>query len=42
VIDVCETEDGFKIVEINTINSCGFYACDMQKLIMTLQEEFSR
>lgn len=41
VIDVCETSDGFKIVEINTLNSCGFYACDMQKLIMSLQDNFS-
>lgn len=41
VIDVCETEDGWKIVEVNTLNSCGFYACDMQKLIMALHEGFS-
>lgn len=41
VIDVCDTPDGFKIVEINTINSCGFYACDMQKLVMAIQENFS-
>jgi hypothetical protein len=41
VIDVCDTEDGLKIVEINTLNSCGFYACDMQKLVMALENSFS-
>lgn len=42
VIDICDTEDGLKIVEINTINSCGFYACDIQKLVMAFQEAFSK
>lgn len=37
VLDVCETPDGFKIVEINTINSAGFYAGDVQKLIHALE-----
>jgi hypothetical protein len=41
VIDVCETEKGFKIVEINTLNSCGFYACDMQKLVFELEQTFT-
>ena len=38
VLDVCETPDGFKIVEINTINSAGFYAADVQKLIQALED----
>ena len=42
VIDICDTEDGLKIVEINTINSCGFYAADIQKLVMAFQEAFSK
>jgi hypothetical protein len=42
VIDVCETEDGIKIVEINTLNSSGFYEGDVQKLVMKLQESYSR
>lgn len=37
VIDVCETPNGFKIVEINTINSAGFYAADVQALVMALE-----
>lgn len=40
VIDVADTDDGLKIVEINTLNSCGFYACDMQKLVMALEDGF--
>jgi hypothetical protein len=35
-LDICDTPNGLKIVEINTINSAGFYAADMQKLVMSL------
>lgn len=38
VIDIADTEDGLRIVEINTINSAGFYAADVQKLVMALEE----
>lgn len=41
VIDVADTDAGIKIVEINTLNSCGFYACDMQKLVMALEDGFN-
>lgn len=47
VIDVASVPDdgtfyrGIKIVEINTLNSAGFYACDMQKLVMALEDEFN-
>jgi len=37
-LDVCDTDDGMRIVEINTINSAGFYAADMQKLVMALDD----
>lgn len=37
VIDVADTPDGIKIVEINTINSAGFYAGDVQALVMALE-----
>ena len=33
VLDVCETEHGMKIVEINNINSAGFYACDVHAIV---------
>jgi len=35
-LDVCDTDSGLRVVEINTINSAGFYAADMQKLVMAL------
>ncbi len=36
-LDVCETENGMKIVEINSINSSGFYACDMGKFVAAIE-----
>jgi len=42
VIDIADTAEGLKVVEINTINSCGFYACDMQKLVMAFENNFSK
>lgn len=41
VIDVCETPDGLRIVEINTMNAAGFYSADMQKLVMALESAFN-
>lgn len=41
VIDVADTPNGIKVIEINTLNSCGFYACDIQRLVMALEEAFS-
>lgn len=41
VIDVAETAEGLRVVEINTINSCGFYAADIQKLVVELESTFS-
>ena len=43
VIDVCALpEDEIKIVEINTLNSCGFYACDIPKLVCALENAFNQ
>jgi hypothetical protein len=41
VIDIADTEEGLKIVEINTLNACGFYACDISRLVQALEENFS-
>ena len=38
VIDVCDTPQGIRIVEINTLNSAGFYAGDVVRLIEALEE----
>jgi hypothetical protein len=37
VIDVCSTPNGLKIVEINTINAAGFYAGNIQSLVLALE-----
>ena len=41
VIDVADTPLGMKIVEINTLNSSGFYACNIPKLVMALEDGFN-
>lgn len=38
VMDICLTEDGWKIVEFNNIQSAGFYTANMQRLIMALED----
>jgi hypothetical protein len=41
VIDIADTEEGLKIIEINTLNACGYYAADIQKLVMALEDAFN-
>lgn len=41
VIDVCDTDHGIKIVEINTLNSSGYYAGDMNALVIALEDAFN-
>lgn len=36
VMDVALTENGYKILEINTLNSSGFYAADIEKLVYAI------
>lgn len=36
VLDVADTPQGLKIVEINNLNAAGFYRADMQKLVVAL------
>ena len=42
VMDLALTKDGYKIIECGCINSAGFYKADMQKLIMSLENEFGK
>lgn len=35
-IDVADTPNGLKVIEIGCLNSCGFYDSDVQKLTMTI------
>jgi hypothetical protein len=37
VLDICDTPEGLRIVEINTINSAGFYAADIQSVVLALE-----
>lgn len=38
VLDICLYRDEYKIVEINCLNSAGYYAADMYKLITALED----
>jgi hypothetical protein len=38
VIDIAVTPEGYKIIEINNINSSGFYASDLAKFIMAIED----
>ena len=37
-LDLCRTPDGIKIVEVNTINSAGFYHADVNKIVAKFEE----
>jgi hypothetical protein len=37
VMDVCLHEGEWKIVELNTLNACGFYAADLDKLVAAIE-----
>lgn len=37
VMDVCLSDGEFKIVEINTMNSAGFYAADLDRLVRAIE-----
>ncbi len=41
VMDICLANDELKIIEINNINSAGFYNCNMVKLIGSLEDYFN-
>jgi hypothetical protein len=38
VLDVADTPDGLKIVEVNNLNSAGFYRGDMNRLVQALED----
>lgn len=39
VLDIALTDDGYKVIELNTLNCAGFYAIDVQKLVAALIEK---
>lgn len=38
VIDICRTEKGLKMLETNCINAAGFYAADLVRLVIALED----
>lgn len=38
VIDVCRTEDGLRLLETNCINAAGFYAADLARLAVAIDD----
>jgi len=42
VIDVCLTDDKWKIVEAGCINCAGFYKADLQKVLIALEDAWER
>ena len=42
VIDVCMTDNGWKIVECGCINCAGFYKSDLQKMIFAVDDYFGK
>lgn len=38
VMDIADTDEGLRIVEVNNLNSAGWYRCDMQRLLLALEE----
>ena len=41
VVDIARTPDGIKVIELNTINSSGFYAAEVPKLVMDLEDYYA-
>jgi len=42
VLDVAETPDCFRIVEVNCLNSAGFYAGNIGRLVQAIEDAFGR
>lgn len=40
VLDICLWQDEYYVVEMGCINHCGFYDCNMSKLIQSLEKAF--
>lgn len=38
VMDICKTFDGWKIMEVNCINSAGFYKAKVENIVQALEE----
>jgi hypothetical protein len=36
VMDVCETNEGFRLIEIGSVCCASLYACDLERLVATV------
>lgn len=41
-IDIAETDAGLKVIELNSANSAGFYACDVGRIIDAVNQRLAR
>lgn len=39
ILDVAETKDGFKIIELNSFTCSGFYDCDPEPIVLAMASE---
>ena len=42
VMDICQIDEGYKIVECGCINAAGFYKANMQKLLIALENHYTK
>ncbi len=42
VIDICEQDGNYYIVELNAMNCAGFYACDVEAIVQSVAEHFAQ
>jgi hypothetical protein len=40
VIDIALTTQGYRVIEFNNINSSGFYACEVEKYVKAVQDNY--
>lgn len=40
VMDVAHTNEGFKVIEFNCLNAAGLYACDAERIVSALIENY--
>ena len=38
VMDVADTPEGYRVIEVNNLNSAGFYAADLMRLVLALED----
>jgi hypothetical protein len=37
-MDIADTEKGYKLIEIGSVNTCGFYECDLRPVVQKMSE----